>query len=448
MAGIEQPRSPRSAEHARLADSSPDTPGNWKAIGPYVSERAWGTVREDYSADGQAWQYFPYEHARSRAYRWNEDGLAGLSDRNQRLCFALAFWNGRDPFLKERIFGLSGLEGNHGEDAKEYWWYIDATPTASWLRWRYHYPQAEFPYAQLRQENARRNKDEPEFELIDTGIFEADRYWQITAEYAKGAPDDVCARIEVRNAGSDTAELHVLPTLWFRNRWSWEAGIKRPMIQATADDASGAASVVAEEELLGKWRIVAGLGPAGQPPTPLFCENETNIRLLYDSTAAQTPYPKDGINDHVIHGADTVNPAGQGTKMAFWYRIAVAARETVELRLRFARDVPGTIDLGVGFEKIHHDRSREADEYYATLTPEDSSDDEAALMRQATIAFLASESRLMSVASLYRRRIGFVRTPTVITAPSAALLTAYRSRYLAFSATNRRPNLCSSRRLL
>jgi hypothetical protein len=283
MAGIGQPRSPRSAEHARLADSSPDTPGNWKAIGPYVSERAWGTVREDYSADGQAWQYFPYEHARSRAYRWNEDGLAGLSDRNQRLCFALAFWNGRDPFLKERIFGLSGLEGNHGEDAKEYWWYIDATPTASWLRWRYHYPQAEFPYAQLRQENARRNKDEPEFELIDTGIFEADRYWQITAEYAKGAPDDVCARIEVRNAGSDTAELHVLPTLWFRNRWSWEAGIKRPMIQATADDASGAASVVAEEELLGKWRIVAGLGrPANRRH---HCSARTKPTSDYFTTA-------------------------------------------------------------------------------------------------------------------------------------------------------------------
>ena len=210
MSNLEKPK-PLSAEHARLEDSSPDTPGNWKAIGPYVSERAWGTVREDYSADGQAWQYFPYEHARSRAYRWNEDGLAGLCDRAQRLCFALAFWNGRDPFLKERIFGLSGPEGNHGEDAKEYWWYIDATPTSSWLRWRYHYPHAEFPYALLRQENARRNKDEPEFELVDTGVFEGDRYWQITADYAKASPDDVCMRISVRNVGPDPAELHVLP---------------------------------------------------------------------------------------------------------------------------------------------------------------------------------------------------------------------------------------------
>ena len=213
-------RTSKSAEHARLDDSSPDSPGNWKAIGPYLSERAWGTVREDYSADGQAWQYFPYEQARSRAYRWNEDGLAGLCDRAQRMCFALSFWNGRDPFLKERIFGLSGPEGNHGEDAKEYWWYTDATPTSSWLRWRYYYPQAEFPYAQLRQENAKRTKDEPEFELVDTGIFDGDRYWQITANYAKSAPDDVSVRIELRNAGPDPTELHVLPTLWFRNRWS------------------------------------------------------------------------------------------------------------------------------------------------------------------------------------------------------------------------------------
>jgi len=385
-------RTPKSAEHARLDDSSPDSPGNWKAIGPYVSERAWGTVREDYSADGEAWQYFPYEQARSRAYRWNEDGLAGLCDRAQRMCFALAFWNGRDPFLKERIFGLSGPEGNHGEDAKEYWWYTDATPTSSWLRWRYYYPHAEFPYAQLRQENAKRTKDEPEFELIDTGIFDGDRYWQITADYAKNAPDDVSVRIELRNAGPDPTELHVLPTLWFRNRWSWEAGIKRPMIRLAADDGLAGLAVVAEEELLGRWRLVAGLDPAGRPPSPLFCENETDARYLYGDLEKQTPYPKDGINDHIVHGADTVNPAGQGTKMAFWYRVTVAAGETVELRLRFARDVPGrALDLGAGFEQIHADRSREADEYYATLTPEGSSDDEATVMRQAFAGMVWSQ---------------------------------------------------------
>jgi hypothetical protein len=389
-AGQREP--PLSAEHARLADSSPDAPGEWKAIGPYVSERAWGTVREDYSANGEAWQYFPYEHARSRAYRWSEDGLAGLCDRSQRLCFALAFWNGRDPFLKERIFGLSGPEGNHGEDAKEYWWYSDATPTSSWLRWRYHYPQPEFPYAQLRQENARRNKDEPEFELIDTGIFDEDRYWQITTDYAKASPDDICVRISVRNAGPDSAELHVLPTLWFRDRWSWEAGIARPSISAVPNDQGGPIGAIAEEESLDKWRLIAGSDPAGRPPSLLFCENETNARLLYGGTAEQTPYPKDGINDHVIHGAPTVNPEMHGTKMACWYRLNVAAGETAELRLRLARDVPGKIlDLTTGFEQIHADRSREADEFYATLIPDGASGDEAAVMRQAFAGMVWSQ---------------------------------------------------------
>lgn len=392
MNDTEQRKPPPSAEHARLADSSPDAPGDWKVIGPYVSERAWGTVREDYSADGKAWGYFPYEHARSRAYRWNEDGLAGLSDRSQRLCFALTFWNGRDPFLKERIFGLSGPEGNHGEDAKEYWWYSDATPTGSWLRWRYHYPQAEFPYALLRQENARRNKEEPEFELVDTGVFEKDRYWQITADYAKASPDDICMRISVRNAGPDPAEIHVLPTLWFRNRWSWEAGIERPAVRATAEDRGDTISAIAEEQLLGRWRLTAGPDPAGKPPTLLFCENETNVRYLYGDPAERTPYPKDGINDHVVQGAATVNPAGHGTKMACWYRLTVAAGGTVELRLRFGRDTPAAKpDLGAGFEQIHAVRSREADEYYATLTPDGASDDEAVMMRQAFAGMIWSQ---------------------------------------------------------
>ena len=392
MNDSEQRKPPPSAEQARLADSSTDMPGDWKAIGPYVSERAWGTVREDYSADGQAWKYFPYEHARSRAYRWNEDGLAGLCDRSQRLCFALAFWNGRDPFLKERIFGLSGPEGNHGEDVKEYWWYSEATPTGSWLRWRYHYPQAEFPYAMLRQENAKRNKDEPEFELIDTGIFEDNRYWQITADYAKASPDDICMRISVRNAGPDSAELHFLPTLWFRNRWSWETGIARPVVRAAASDGSDVVGAVAEEELLGRWQFIAGPDPAGKPPLLLFCENETNARYLYGCSGEQTLYPKDGINDHVVHGTTTVNPAGRGTKMACWYRFTVAAGETVELRLRLARDLPSkTSDLGAGFERIHADRSSEAEEYYATLTPGGASDDEAAVMRQAFAGMVWSQ---------------------------------------------------------
>jgi len=381
----------RSAEHARLAEAPAGTPGEWKAIGPYVSERAWGTVREDYSADGKAWQYFPYEHARSRSYRWSEDGLAGLCDLEQRLCFALTFWNGRDPFLKERIFGLGGPEGNHGEDAKEYWWYVDATPTASWLRWRYHYPQAEFPYARLREENARRGRDQPELELVDTGVFDGDRYWQITADYAKAAPRDVCLRIGVRNAGPAPAELHVLPTLWFRNRWSWEAGIPRPVIRATPDAGVGAVGAIAEEQRIGRWRLAVGPDPAGRLPSLLFCENETNFPLLY-GVAAQTPYPKDGINDHVLGGAATVNPARHGTKMACWYRLDVAAGQTVELRLRLARDAPGqALDLAAGFERTLAERSREADAYYATLRPEGASDDEAAVMRQALAGMVWSQ---------------------------------------------------------
>ena len=380
--GVQQDAGPRSAEHARLAQGSAGAAGDWKFIGPYVSERAWGTVREDYSADGDAWRYFPFDHARSRAYRWSEDGLAGLCDREQRLCFALSFWNGRDPILKERIFGLSGPEGNHGEDAKEYWWSLDATPTASWLRWRYHYPQAEFPYARLREENARRTREEPEFELLDTGVFDGDRYWQITADYAKAAPDDILIRIAARNAGPEPAELHILPTLWFRNRWSWEDGVSKPVIRDASSETDTVA--IAEDEMLGAWKLAAGPDPAGRPPSLLFCENETNGQRLFGCGAARTPYPKDGIDDHVLQGAATINPERRGTKMACWYRISVGAGETVELRLRLARDGPGrAIDLGKNFTQTQTDRRREADEYYAALRPEGATDDEALVMRQA-----------------------------------------------------------------
>ena len=381
MSGGERQKAARSAEHARLAETPTGAADDWKFFGPYLAARAWGTVREDYSADGDAWRYFPFDHGRSRAYRWSEDGLAGLCDREQNLCFALSFWNGRDPILKERIFGLSGPEGNHGEDAKEYWWYLDATPTASWLRWRYHYPQAEFPYARLREEGARRTRDDPEFELLDTGVFEGDRFWQITADYAKAAPDDVSIRIAARNGGPDSAELHILPTLWFRNRWSWQDGVAKPSLR---DASSGTDSlVIAEDDILGAWKLAAGPDPSGRPPTLLFCENETNIPKLFGG-AASTPYPKDGVNDHVVHGEPTVNPQRRGTKMACWHRVAVGAGETVELRLRLARDVPGrSLDLGEAFTRTHADRSREADEYYAALRREGTSDDEAMVMRQA-----------------------------------------------------------------
>jgi Mannosylglycerate hydrolase MGH1-like glycoside hydrolase domain len=379
-----------SVEHSRLASIPRGRPGEWKALGPYLSERAWGTVREDYSATGEAWEYFPHEHARSRAYRWNEDGLAGLCDVQQRMCFALAFWNGCDPFLKERIFGLTGNEGNHSEDAKEYWWYADATPTASWLRWRYHYPQAEFPYARLREENAKRGRGDREFELVDTGVFDGSRYWQITADYAKAAPTDLCIRIRVRNAGPEAAQLHVLPTLWFRNRWSWEEGVARPVISAGAARDDGIATAVAEEELIGRWVLAAGHDPAGQPPELLFCENDTNVSHLYGVSCQ--PYPKDGIDDHVVGGAATVNPALLGTKMACWYRLTVAPGETVELRLRLARDDASLApDLATGFERTLAEREREADEFYRTLRPEDATDDEAAVMRQAFAGMVWSQ---------------------------------------------------------
>ena len=375
-------------ERARLAEGTADEHGRWWAIGPYVSERAWGTVREDYSADGRAWDSFPHDHARSRTYRWSEDGLAGICDMEQRLCFALAFWNGRDPILKERIFGLTGPEGNHGEDVKEYWWYVDATPTASWLRWRYHYPREAFPYAALVSESRRRTRAEREFELEDTGIF-AHGYWAITADYAKATPDDVCIRLKIRNAATEEAELHILPTLWFRNRWSWDGTADRPVIRAISTNAGVA---VAEDPVGGTWILRAGSAPDGTDPTLLFCENETNFPRLFGS-AASTPYPKDGINDHVVHRAATVNPGGTGTKMACWYRITVAAGETVELRLRLARAeaTQPLPDLGAAFEHVLIDREREADAFYAPLRADGMSDDEAAVMRRGFAGLVWSQ---------------------------------------------------------
>ncbi len=385
-------RAPHTAEHARIAEAPAGQPGAWKIIGPYVSERAWGTVREDYSANGTAWEYFPHDHARSRAYRWSEDGLAGVCDLQQRLCLALAFWNGRDAILKERIFGLTGNEGNHGEDAKEYWWYVDGTPTASWLRWRYHYPQAEFPYTHLREENAKRSKADREFELADTGIFDGDRYWQIEADYAKATPNDLCLRLRIRNAGPEAAELHVLPTLWFRNTWSWEAGSPRPSIDAaTSPDAARIASAIAEHAELGRWRINAGPDPAGRAPTLLFCENETNMERIFNAPCA-TPYPKDGIHDHVVHGAATVNPAHTGTKVAAWYRVTVAPGESAEIRIRLApADTDAVLDLGADFERTLATREREADAYYATLRPVGASDDEFRVLRQSFAGMVWSQ---------------------------------------------------------
>ncbi|MGH2874505.1 MAG: MGH1-like glycoside hydrolase domain-containing protein, partial [Solirubrobacteraceae bacterium] len=316
-----------SAERDRL-NEVPRGRSPWRRWGPYLSERAWGTVREDYSADGEAWTYFPFEQARSRAYRWNEDGLAGICDDRQILCFALALWNGQDPFLKERLFGLTGPQGNHGEDVKECWWYLDCTPTHSWMRWRYAYPQQAFPYEQLVSENARRGRDQPEYELYDTGIFDDGRYWEITCDYAKASADDLLIEITVRNAGSEQAMLDLLPTLWFRNTWSWELDAPRPSISLHQG------GLLAAHAQLGAFRL-----DSDGEPEPLFCDNETDAHALFGVGAPQdTPFPKDGIGDYVVTGAPTVNPALRGTKACLHHRLAVdgGASATVRLRLREA----------------------------------------------------------------------------------------------------------------
>jgi hypothetical protein len=377
----------RVAGFGRLEDGLRQA-SDWYLWGPYVSERQWGTVREDYSPDGEAWGYLPHDHARSRAYRWGEDGLAGFSDVHQLLCLGLALWNGRDPILKERAFGLTGAEGNHGEDVKEYWWYLDAVPSHAWNRWRYHYPQLAFPYEDLRAENGRRGKHDPEYELLDTGLFDDDRYWITEVHYAKADPTDLLMLVSVTNAGPDADTLHVLPTVWFRNTWSWDIGAPKPVMEA-----AGEASVRVEHPFLGTLEMAAGTAPDGTEPALLFCENETNLSRLYGADPL-TPYPKDGVNDHVIHGAATVNPDRRGTKCAFWYRLEVPAGATVQLRLRLRpqkASSEASAALGQQFERVMSARRAEADEFYAELTPKRASEDEAAVMRQAFSGMLWSK---------------------------------------------------------
>jgi hypothetical protein len=359
----------------------------WRRWGPYLSERAWGTVREDYSAGGDAWSYFPFEHSASRAYRWSEDGMGGICDAEQRVCLAVALWNGVDPILKERPYGLTGEQGNHGEDVKDYWWYLDATPTSSWLQWRYHYPQGPFPYDDLLATNRSRSRLEPEYELVDTGVFAEDRYWAVTATWAKAGPEDFVWRLEVRNAGPDSATLDVLPTVWFRNTWEWERGAAKAVLSL-----HDPCSVDINHPTLGKWRL------AGEAPNDLlFCDNETNTRKLYGDDGP--PFPKDGIADHLVTGAATVNPERTGTKAAFRYHRTVDAGATVEIRLRAwklgegARPTPsaGEGDLARGWESVLSERRAEADHFYAALTPAGASADEAAVLRQAAAGMLWSK---------------------------------------------------------
>jgi hypothetical protein len=375
-----------SKEELRLKES-PGRYALWRRWGSYVSERAWGTVREDYSATGEAWEYFPHEHARSRTYRWSEDGLAGICDRHQRLCFALALWNGRDPILKERLFGLTGNEGNHGEDVKEYYFYLDSTPTHSYMKYLYKYPQREYPYAQLVAENQRRSRKDPEFELFDTGVFNDDRYFDVFVEYAKADAEDICIRITAANRGPETADLHLLPTLWFRNTWSWAADTPKPSL--SLDRKTGV--IISKEAETGEFSFhFAGGG------TPLFTENETNFAKLF-AAKNSSPYVKDAFHRYLINGETAaVNPQLQGTKAAVHYKFTVPAGGHVTLNLRLTKsqsagvtaDVAANNILGRDFDRTLAERKAEADEFYADVIPQSADDDTRNVMRQAFAGLL------------------------------------------------------------
>jgi hypothetical protein len=374
------------AEQTRLQE---DREGRaaWKKWGPYLSERQWGTVREDYSANGDAWNYFTHEHAQYRAYRWGEDGLAGISDSRQLLCFALALWNGRDPILKERLFGLSNSEGNHGEDVKEYYFYLDSTPTHSYMKYLYKYPQAEYPYGPIIEANRTRDKKAAEYELLDTGIFDEDRYFDVFVEYAKVEPEDILIQITVCNRGPEPAEIHVLPTLWFRNTWSWRRKEVKPELKVLAA-GTDVRAVVAQHRLLGE-RFLYCEGMVDL----LFTENETNTQRAFNQPNQQ-PYCKDGIIHAVVRGnKNAINPELRGTKASAHYRLSVAAKGTQTVRLRMTDQPPDRLraPFGDAFEAPFRARRAEADAFYAAITPETLTRDEALVMRQALAGMLWSK---------------------------------------------------------
>ena len=375
---------PPSAEQQRLDDDDLRRK-HWKRWGPYLSERAWGTVREDYSPYGTAWEFLPHDHARSKAYRWNEEGLAGISDRHQFICLALALWNGRDPILKERLFGLTGNEGNHGEDCKEYYFYLDSTPTHSYMKFLYKYPQAAFPYTRLIEENRRRNRTDPEFELLDTGLFDDDRYFDIVVEYAKASPEDLLLRITAINRGPEPSELTVLPTIWFRNTWSWGIDVRRPRMRQ-GESGPGVSAVEFDHEYYGRRRFLCD-----GAPDLLFTENETNTRRLYgDSDGAR--YVKDGINDYIVQGdKNAINPDRIGSKAAAHYVRSAMPGQPVTIRLRFTNgSAEGALDPEA-FDAVFAARLKEADEFYAHLAPPDLSADARLVQRQAFAGLLWSK---------------------------------------------------------
>jgi len=374
-------------EEKRLQEAH-ERKAHWKRWGPYLSERAWGTVREDYSPHGTAWDFFPHDHARSRAYRWNEDGIAGICDRHQMICFAIALWNGRDPILKERVFGLTGNEGNHGEDVKEYYFYLDSTPTHSYMTYLYKYPQAAFPYGWLVEENRRRGRGGAEFELLDTGVFDEDRYFDVVVEYAKAGVEDILIRISATNRGPESAQLVLLPTLWYRNTWSWGSDEPRPSLQRGKVQGGGAAIEVDHPFYGRRWLYCEG------SPELLFTENETNYRRLYGAENG-SPYVKDGINEYIVHGVkEAVNPERVGTKVAAHYPLTIAPGKTMAVRLRFTdTEIPATGEkaFGTAFDQIFGERQREAEEFYATVIPLDLSSDARSVMRQAFAGLLWSK---------------------------------------------------------
>jgi len=381
-----------SVEKSRLEQARAGTAA-WKKWGPYLSERQWGTVREDYSEGGDAWNFFTHDQARSRAYRWGEDGIAGISDDKQHLCFALALWNGKDPILKERLFGLTNSEGNHGEDVKEYYFYLDSTPTHSYMKYLYKYPQAAYPYGDLLETNRKRTRNDMEYELLDTRVFDDDRYFDVFVEYAKSDAEDVLIRITAVNRGPDAADLHLLPTLWFRNDWSsWIAESNRASEKPTIKQikaSAGASAVVAMHPLLGEFILSCD----GEVPL-LFTENETNHERLFPGQRNESRYVKDGINDCVAEGRQgAVNPGKEGTKVAAHYRLNVGAGQTKVIRLRLASSSPDHkgAPFGKNFDKLFDDRLREADEFYRTVTPPSASADQANVMRQAIAGMLWSK---------------------------------------------------------
>jgi Mannosylglycerate hydrolase MGH1-like glycoside hydrolase domain len=385
-------------ENLRLQESRTKAAA-WKHWGPYLSERQWGTVREDYSESGDAWGYFTHDQARSRAYRWGEDGLAGISDDRQQLCFALALWNGADPILKERLFGMTNSEGNHGEDVKEYYYYLDSTPTHSYMKYLYKYPQAAFPYEDLVLTNKSRSRKEMEYELLDTGVFADDRYFDVFVEYAKAAPEDLLIKISIFNRGDQPAEIHVLPTLWFRNTWSWVSDMPRQRLKQVKGPGE-TTTIAANHPKLGDRYLYCQSGPDGKAVPLLFTENETNTERIFGTPNA-SPYVKDAFHNYLIHEqAAAVNQQGEGSKAAPHYRLVVKPGESQMIHLRLCETTPKGLKkayAGSGgdpfgdFDEVMAERNDEADAFYDYITPDSLSPDQASVLRQALAGMLWSK---------------------------------------------------------